>query len=137
MRKLGRSDFVGHADVMEEFDWNKIGSWDEAWPLFFGVCFVWVRVDVHFVLREFGMKDMIVCCIAKRVESFVGVFDGELDDGRVIEASGMDGSVHVSPMARTLMRGKNQELGNPQPGRQLCRPDFFCWVWVGAHGGRF
>ena len=136
MSELGRGDFVGHADIVEEFDGDKISSRNEAWPLLFGVCFVRVGVEVHFVLREFRLEDEVVRCIAKGVESFVGVFDGEFDDGRVIKAIGMDSSVQMSAMARALVGGENQELGNPQPGRQLCRPDFVWWVGLVADGGR-
>lgn len=104
MSKLGRGNFVGHANIMEEFDRDKIGSRNAAWPLVLGVCLVGVGVDVDFVLDELGTEDMVVRGIAKGVESFVGVFDREFNNSRVIEASSMNGSVHVSTVTRALVR---------------------------------
>lgn len=78
------------------------------------MCFIWIRVDVNIVFCEFGDEDVVVGSVAEAVEGFIGVFDSEFDDRRVIKACSVDNCVEMGAVAGALVRGKDQELRNPE-----------------------
>lgn len=65
---------------------------------------VWCLVYSDFVLYEFRSEDVEVYGIAKGIECFVGIFNGEFVDGWVCDAGVLYGDVEVCAMARSLMR---------------------------------
>lgn len=99
MCELGRGDFERRADVVEEFGWDKCGGGDVAWSFVFGMCFIWIGVDVYVVFGEFWVQNVVVCCVAEGVEGLVRVFDGQFDDGWVVEASSVDCCIEMHAVA--------------------------------------
>lgn len=115
VRELRWGDLVGHADVVQELGGDQGRRGDETGPLVSGLGLVGVWVDVNFVLDELRVEDVVVCCVAESVKGFVRVFDGQLDDGFVGDAGGMDGGVEVGAVAEALMGRENEELRDSKP----------------------
>lgn len=101
---------------MEKLCGNEGRCWDATGSLFLRKFCVGVGVDIHVVFKEFWAQDVEICGVAERVKRFIRVFDCQLDNCRIIEASGMNGRIQMGTMSRALVRRKNQELGNPQSG---------------------
>lgn len=131
MGELCRGDLESEAHLIKGFGWDNGGGWHATKALLLGECPVRIRVDVHLLLQEFWVQDMIVRRVAESVECFVGVLDCQFDNCRIVSAGGMDGRVQMRAVSRALVRRKNQELSNAQARRKLCGSD----LWEGERIG--
>lgn len=115
MRELRRGDLVGHADVVQELGGDQSRRGDETGSLASGRGLEGVWVDIDLVFGELGVQDVVVGCVAQAVKGFVGVFDGQFDDGFVGGTGGMDRGVEVGAMTEALMGRENEELCDSKP----------------------
>lgn len=72
---------------------------------------------------KLGSEDVEVHGITKRIECFVGVFDGEFVDSWICDASVLDGAVEMCAMAGSLMRWEDEELRDAETSGELCYVD--------------
>lgn len=112
MCELRGCDFVFGSYLCEFFGGDQGGCGHVAWSAFAALFGVWVWVDVDVLVEEFVVEVVVIGRVAKDVEGFVGVFNGQFNDGFVGYAGFVDDVVELGSVAGALVWWEDEELGD-------------------------